>query len=149
MKKLTIAGTMLAATLCAAPVWSHHAAEGIVSDEIWNMVNDMLVEADSPHLTNFPVVVVDLDNDSGRATMVTTYEMDEIEGEDISGEEIYDAILEELDDSSRRRGISAGSVEPFVEPLYDADLNIIEIRIFEPIGKGNSQEMEPPELPID
>ena len=33
-------------TLFAASAWSHHAAEGIISDDLWYMIDEMLVEAE-------------------------------------------------------------------------------------------------------
>ncbi len=50
MKRLTILALMFLGLLAAAPVWSHHAAEGIVSDDIWQMIDGLLEDADSPHL---------------------------------------------------------------------------------------------------
>jgi hypothetical protein len=50
MKRFLIPGLMLLGVLFAAPAWSHHAAEGIVSDDIWQMIDDLLEAADSPHL---------------------------------------------------------------------------------------------------
>jgi len=50
MKKTLFFSTLLLSSLIAAPAWSHHAAEGIVSDEIWQMIDANLVSVDSPHL---------------------------------------------------------------------------------------------------
>ncbi len=50
MKRMMILALMLLAALFAAPAWSHHAAEGIVSDDIWQMIDGLLEDANSPHL---------------------------------------------------------------------------------------------------
>jgi len=50
MKRFLISGLTFLGVLFAAPVWAHHAAEGIVSDDIWQMIDDLLEAADSPHL---------------------------------------------------------------------------------------------------
>lgn len=50
MKRFLVPGLMILGVLFAAPVWSHHAAEGIVSDDIWQMIDGLLEDADSPHL---------------------------------------------------------------------------------------------------
>jgi len=46
MKKLLKAST-LGLLLAAAPLYAHHAAEGIVDDEVWQMIDDLV--ADTPH----------------------------------------------------------------------------------------------------
>ena len=63
MKRLMMASTVFFCMLFIAPVWAHHPAEGIVSDEIWDMV-DTLLEG-SPHLD------IDFDNVMDSMTFVT------------------------------------------------------------------------------
>lgn len=50
MKRNMKLGLALFFTVFVAPVWAHHAAEGIVSDEIWLMIDQNLEDVDSPHL---------------------------------------------------------------------------------------------------
>ena len=50
MKRYLILALMALGILAAAPAWSHHAAEGIVSDDIWQMIDGLLEDANSPHL---------------------------------------------------------------------------------------------------
>lgn len=50
MKRFLIPGLMFLGLMVTAPVWSHHAAEGIVSDDIWQMIDGLLEDANSPHL---------------------------------------------------------------------------------------------------
>jgi len=51
MKRFLIPGLLFLGVLFSAPAWSHHAAEGIVSDDIWQMIDGLLEDADSPHLS--------------------------------------------------------------------------------------------------
>lgn len=131
MKKYLAGFLMALATLFAAPAWSHHAAEGIVSDEIWDMIDGLLEDADSPHLEmDLPI----LEEDSmGRPTLVTTvelvYETDALD--------LMDQIAAEVADWERREGgVSAVTVN---EPVLNEDTGYWEIVIFEPIGRGRSQ----------
>ena len=41
-------GTALFGVILTATAWAHHMAEGIISDEVWDRVNDIL--GDTPHL---------------------------------------------------------------------------------------------------
>ena len=50
MKRFMLPGLLFLGILFVAPAWSHHAAQGIVSDDIWQMIDGLLEEADSPHL---------------------------------------------------------------------------------------------------
>jgi hypothetical protein len=50
MKRMMKFGLALFFVVFVAPVWAHHAAEGIVSDEIWLMIDQNLEDAESPHL---------------------------------------------------------------------------------------------------
>ena len=50
MKRLSAVIAMSAFLGFAVPAAAHDMAEGIVSDEIWTMINDLLEAVDSPHL---------------------------------------------------------------------------------------------------
>ena len=120
MRKLTVIATILFAALCTAPAWSHHAAEGIISDELWMMIDDMLVDADSPHLD----LVLD---DMGRPVLVTSFEVD---NEDVA--DVLSAIADQMLDLDR--GASAISID--IVPMSD---DVTQINLYEPIGSGMSQ----------
>ena len=120
MKKLTVIASILFAALCTAPAWSHHAAEGIISDELWMMIDDMLVEADSPHME----LILD---DMGRPVLVTSFEVDDEEVDDV-----LTAIADEMADLDR--GGSAISID--IVPMDD---DVTEIYIYASIGSGMSQ----------
>jgi hypothetical protein len=68
MKRLMMASTVFFCMLFIAPVWAHHPAEGIVSDEVWQMVDDLLTAAESPHLD------IDFDNVMDSMSFVTDSE---------------------------------------------------------------------------
>lgn len=125
MKKFLMISAMAFSLLFAMPTWSHHAAEGIVSDDIWQMVDDLLGDAESPHL--------DLDLDSmGRPTLVVSFEVYDDEVDDFIA-----AINLEIDDLNR----GASAIYITIRELGDG---MTEIRIYEPIGSGESQD--PPDM---
>jgi hypothetical protein len=59
---------MLSAVTISVQASAQHAAKGIISDELWEMINDRLEAADSPRL--------DLDSTMMGNTIVTTVEVD-------------------------------------------------------------------------
>lgn len=151
MKRFVLSGLMFLGLLFAAPVWSHHAAEGIVSDDIWQMIDNLLEEADSPHLN------IDFDNImesmavvpepggnsdcngsadcSGRLYLVTDVEVPTADV-DAYLEYIYIA-LDETDwnrvPSGRENSGTALALEIEVVDLLDG---WTEISLLEPIGTG-------------
>jgi hypothetical protein len=68
MKKLSATLMILSAVLFAGQASAHHAAAGIVSDDIWEMIDDQLEAADSPHL--------DMDFTMMDNTILTTVEVE-------------------------------------------------------------------------
>jgi len=147
MKRLMILSLMFLGVAFIAPVWSHHPAEGIVSDDIWQMVNDNLIEAGSPHLT------IDFDNimDSmgvadcsgstdcgGRVLLVTSIV---VETADL---QVY---LDEIDAASADLAInripsgktSSEMAATFEVVTEDLSNGMTIISIYEPVGSGDSQ----------
>ena len=120
MKKLSVFVAILFTTLLTAPVWSHHAAEGIISDELWAMIDDMLVDAETPHLD----LILD---DMGQSVLVISIEVEDEEVDDV-----LSAIGEAMVDLDR--GSSTISID--IVPVADG---VTEINIYEPIGSGMSQ----------
>ena len=136
MKKYLSGFLLSVATLFAVPAWSHHAAEGIISDDLWQTIDAMLVEADSPHLyLDLPI----LDEDAmGRPTLYTTVGGFETEED---AWDLIDGIAEEVADwENQARGLSTVTVS---DPYLNED-GAWEIVIAEPIGSGESQTAEPP-----
>ena len=116
-------GLILFVTLAFSPTtWSHHAAEGIVSDEIWDMVDSLLIDADSPHME------LDLDT-MGRPSIVTSIVVEE---------EDLDFALDAIDEGLAE--INRGASSVLVIPV-DLGGGLIEIGIYEPIGNGMSQDL--------
>jgi hypothetical protein len=68
MKQVLVTFMMFTAAAFSVQASAHHAAEGIISDELWEMIDDRLEAADSPHL--------DLDFTMMGNTIVTTVEVD-------------------------------------------------------------------------
>ena len=42
MKWKTTLGMALAGAMLTAPAWTHHAAQGIISDDIWNRIDEQV-----------------------------------------------------------------------------------------------------------
>lgn len=141
MKKLMTIGLVFFSILLVTPAWSHHPAEGIVSDEIWDMVDGMLVEADSPHL--------DIDFDGEMDTMgnttavVSSVVVDDSEVGDYI--EAIDIALDELSSNNRemdgaradgdRETNENSSITISIVPLEN---DFTEIIIYEPIGASSA-----------
>ena len=68
MRKILAPLALLAFVAFSGAASAHHAAEGIVSDDIWEMIDDLLVSAGSPHL--------DLDFTMMGGAVMTTVEVD-------------------------------------------------------------------------
>jgi hypothetical protein len=71
MKKIILAGIVMMA-LMALPAYAHHPAEGIVDEEVYAMIDEMV--ADTPHAT------IEFDEDMGTSeTTITTRTPRELE----------------------------------------------------------------------
>jgi hypothetical protein len=153
MKRLLVLSLMLLGMLFIAPAWSHHPAQGIVSDDIWQMVDDLLEEADSPHLTiDFDDVMDSMavaavpgggENCSGntdcggRLLLVTSIVVPTIYADDYL---IYvDFAVADTNrvPSGQTRSDTALKLAVVVEDLDD---DLTQISVYEPIGSGESQD---------
>jgi hypothetical protein len=147
MRKLITASAALLSILLVAPAWSHHPAEGIISDEIWNRINDQLIAADSPHLTiDFSDIMdsmaVGPDAD-GNTTLQTSIVVDSMDVPTY-----MDAINVVFDEVNRAPSGNTNSGTAAVLSVTETELlsaNTLEpvmtvITIFEPVGMGNSQD---------
>ena len=108
----------------AAPVSAHHMAEGIVADDIYLMIDDNLVLADSPHLT------LDLTT----ATNMTIIEVT-VEADDVAT--VVGIIAEALDGQGTQ--VESSLDVEISEP--DAD-GLVTITIEETMGGGQSQVVQ-------
>jgi len=140
MKRKLVAFAMLLGFAFALPVWAHHAAEGIISDDIWQMVDDLLTEADSPHLNidfddvmNSMGVTSDPDGNLSLVTSIVVYTQDV---------EVYLSYIETVADEMNRfpsGKTSSGTASVFVIETELVSNQLTEISIYEPIGMGKSQ----------
>lgn len=140
MKRTVKLGALLLGCLLAGPAWSHHAAEGIVSDDIWQMIDDNLEAVDSPHLDiDFDDVMGSMrvgegpDGDLYLISGITVYP------EDVDD---YMAVIEVTLEEAKTMpsGTTSGgnASSAFVE-IVDRDDGFVDILLYEPVGNGNSQ----------
>jgi len=160
MRKLMLASAVFFSMLFIAPVWSHHPAEGIVSDEIWDMVDTLL--DGTPHLSiDFDNVMdsMGVDSDSeGNLYLTTTIVVYTIDAPD--PEALIDMVVETINFSVMGSNkVPSGSTdsgtastafvttEPVVVQSVDPEFSVItvtEITLWEPVGEGKSQDgMDP------
>ena len=136
-----LASAVFFSMLLITPLWAHHPAEGIVSDDIWQMVDDLLTEADSPHLNidfddvmDSMGVVTDADGNLSLVTSIVVYTQD------------VDEYLIYVDfavaDSNRVPSgkTNSGTANTIFVELEAVGDDMTEISIYEPVGAGNSQD---------
>ena len=129
MKKMIMISTIFSAALLAAPAWSHHPAEGIVSDEIWDMVDGLLLDADSPHLDiNFE----DIQSSMGSSTQVSNVVVSTGEVQDF-----IDAINIAYDELSMNNNGMVPTIET-VTVSVPGEEDMTEISIYETLGYAPS-----------
>lgn len=145
MKKIVICSALLLTVLLSAPAWSHHAAQGIVSDEIWQMVDDLLEAADSPHLNiDFENVMESMgvhEGNDGRPSLVTSIVVYAFELEDY-----LVAIEAAIIDLNRFPSgtLDSGRAATVWYEVIDLGDGSFEILLYEPLGVGNTQIGTPP-----
>ncbi|MEA3244015.1 MAG: hypothetical protein U9Q19_11355 [Pseudomonadota bacterium] len=113
MKIILATLLLLTAVAVAGQASAHHAAEGIVSDDIWQMIDDLLVAADSPHL--------DLDFTMMDSAIITTIEVETT---------MVDEVLAAIGSINNGRLLMA---------TQTTESGLTEIVIVEPVGSGESQ----------
>lgn len=152
MRNTLIFSTLLLGSIIAGQAWSHHAAEGIVSDEIWQMIDYQLTTVDSPHLDiDFDDIMGSMrvyEADEGDLYLLTSvvaypldvddYELALDQAEEFAGNALTD--VNQVPSGSTNSGNASVAWFEILEP---GDYEI-EILIFEPIGFGNSQTGEDP-----
>lgn len=158
-------GIALLGFVIAAPLWAHHAAEGIVSDEIWGMIDDNLLDTDSPHLAidfdSTGGMTMDASLVGGRAFLETTYNVNFLTEEaqlnpvDAINTYFEDAFVTTIDEMNR---IPSGTqisdtssvyyeVVAYVDTDQDGYFDYAVVNLYEPIGKGSSQTEVPEPAP--
>lgn len=152
MKRIVLSMTLLGIVFSAG-LWAHHAAEGIISDDIWNTIDQNLIEADSPHLDFDPdnpgnLMELDIGDETNRAVIVSTgiieftSDVDSIEASDIIDTEFADIFAQTMADLNRiPTGVMGYEVVELVDDDNDGYIEYAEISVTEPIGQGNSQDI--------
>ena len=164
MKGIT-KGIALLGFAIAGPLWAHHAAEGIVSDDIWLSIDDNLQEADSPHLgIDFDDpggMGMDASMSGGRAFLETTYNVNflteyaQLNPVDAINTYFDDAFLDTMDEMNRVPSGTLSSetssvyyeVVAYIDEDQDGYFDYAVVNLFEPIGNGNSQTEDPEPAP--
>ena len=153
MKRLMILSLLFLGILYIAPVWSHHPAQGIVSDDIWQRIDGLLEDANSPHLSIDYNDVMDSmgivevpgagndcsgnDDCGGRMLLVSSI---------VVPTEYADEYLIYVDfavaEANRVPSGSTGSGTAYTLDVVveDLDGDLTEIAVYEPIGSGQSQD---------
>ena len=132
MMKRLISGAAMAFVL-SSPVLAHHPAEDIISDDIWQRIDDMLEAADSPHLSlDFDdpmgsMAVASVGGSGSGMAMATsiTVPTDDAEEYLIYVEEAIGMVQGETD---------SGSASGIFVETEDLGNGFTEITVYEPIG---------------
>ena len=119
MRKTIAALATLIPFFVAAPVYAHHMAEGIVADDIYEMI-DLNLEG-TPHLD------LDLTTIGTMAVIEVTVHADDV-----------DEVLDSISDALRGQGTQVESSLDVTISEPDDD-GLVTIEIIERIGKGESQ----------
>lgn len=139
MKKLIIIIAMYFVAMLPVSVWSHDAAEGIVSDEIWLMVDQLLVKSNSPHLLINLAVVPE---STGRTTEISVlfYQPDLPDG--YLAEFVAD-VTKGIATITRLNEARSSNVNSEIDVrVVDGELDdTVLVVITEQVGVGKSQSM--------
>ena len=158
-----IKGIALLGLAIAAPLLAHHAAEGIVSDDIWLSIDDNLdgslhleLDFDDPGGMG-----MDASMAGGRAFLETTYNVNFL-SEDAQLDPFYaidtyfeEAFVSTMDEMNRipsgtqdsERSTVYYEVVAYVDEDQDGYFEYAVVVLFEPIGQGNSQTDDPEPAP--
>lgn len=160
MKRI-IQGMAILGVISTTALWAHHAAEGIISDDIWYMIDQNLTVADSPHLDFDPdnpgslnmdmdvnadgragiasVAVIDFVPDSANATTSETETKITVDEANYIMETEFAGVFE--DTIRDMGGIPTGMTDLDYSLIVDQDgyVEYAEVYLFEPLGQGDSQ----------
>lgn len=143
MKRLTIWSMVFLGALFMAPAWSHHPAEDIISDDVWQRIDDHLTEIDSPHLNiDFDDVMSSMrvreDPNYGCHFLVTSITVHEEDADDYAA--YMDLALEELMQEVGKKGQESpggSNIRNCNTPAYEVlarEDDLVQIFLYEPIG---------------
>lgn len=149
MKRLVMLSLMFLGIFFVAPVWSHHMAEGIVSDEVWLRVDEQLESSNSLHNINMESVldsmVMEIDP-NGNEVLASEYT---VLTEDVDEYmEAFDIVMDQMESemqripSGDRNSEDTASLKAIlvVIPVTQIDPDWTTIYVYEPIGSGESQD---------
>jgi len=156
MKRLMILSLMFLGIMFIAPAWSHHAAEGVISDDIWQMIDGLLEDADSPHLSldfddvmdsmgvaNVPGGGENCSGDTecgGRLLLVTSIVVPTIYAEDYL---VYvDFAVADNSNRAPSGNQNSGRAPTLEVVVEDLESGLTQIFLYEPIGSGRSQDTD-------
>ena len=152
MKRMMKTGLAFFVAAFAGPLWAHHAAEGIISDDVWQMIDENLQEVDSPHLNiDFDDVMASMGSaeEGGRVFLTTTITVMEEDADTYVYliEEAVDAALAEAVDTQMAPDgiVGTGNSNAFDVEIVprDDDSGYVDIVLYELLGQGASQTVEP------
>ena len=152
MKRMMKFGLALFFIVFVAPLWAHHAAEGIISDDVWEMIDQNLQDVESPHLnidfddvmdsmrvgtteTGAPALITEFDVRLDESTDYMTYidlAIQEWLVELVEANEIPPSVLNEDNGGW------------FYFETVDLGDGYVTIRLVEPIGGGTGQAVYDP-----
>ena len=148
MKSTVMISALLLGSLLAGPAWSHHAAEGIISDDVWQMIDDNLEAVDSPHLNiDFDDVMGSMrvaEDDDGDMYLVSGITVNPEDVDDYMA--VIEVTLEEANTMPSGTTTSGSASTAFIDVVYRDD-GFVDILLYEPIGNGNSQTVPVPTPP--
>lgn len=143
MKRTMGLGIALLLAILTTPSWTHHAAEGIISDELWTEIDDRLEASGSPHLIIFEDVMgsMRVDDADGHGSM---FLVSSITVNESACPDYLSTILEVLDDVTLEwmhdaKGNQAGDYSnTWLPVLIPEECDCLDdectLSIYEPIG---------------
>lgn len=145
MKQRVMLSAFLLGSMLSGLTWSHHAAQGIVSDDVWQMIDDNLEAAESPHLNiDFDDVMGSMrvyESDDGDLFLVSNIVVYSADVDDYMA--VIEPTLEEFSTMPAGTLDSGNASAAFIE-IIDLESGFSEILLYEPIGNGASQVAPPP-----
>lgn len=168
MKRIIFGMTFLGAVFSAS-LWAHHMAEGIISDELWEDIDFRLEDSQHDEMLSLsdPDMEVETDDDTGAVFLESVVRVD-FESE-VPEEQYESLVLEVIDEhvlpatealnripsstmiatpdevDSQALFITYELVDGSVFRSETVDYALIIT--YEPIGKGNSQDVPPEVVP--
>jgi hypothetical protein len=145
MKRKMKFGLALFFTVFVAPVWAHHAAEGIISYDVWNMIDENLEATESPHLDiDFEDIMgsmrISSDPDSNSMLLITSIEGTETEILDYA-DELVNVLADPDENSNVPSGAdSNGNFGSLSWGTMELDDGTWVLFLIEPIGAENAAE---------